>query len=117
MSTVIAGFVLRSTNKLQTIRFYEALGLTTQKHEHDGPVHYEIKPLSDDFVVEVYTKSDVFPEDAVMLSVDSIKDVLYALQVAGFCVRIKAGVRDSVNMKLIYVFDPDDRPVLLLEKK
>ena len=115
MATTIAGFILRAANRQETARFYAELGLRVNEHQHGGPIHHEVGPMSDGCVMEVYTRSPAFSQDALMLNVDSI-DV--SLQVAAkFGIQAKTDARDMGDARFIYIADPDGRPLMLIEKK
>lgn len=115
MAASIAGFVLRAGDRHETSRFYEELGLRGNEHQHGGPVHYAMGPMSDECVMEVYSRSPAFSQDALMLNVDSI---VASLQVAAtFGIQAKMNVREMQDALFIYITDPDGRPVMLIEKK
>ncbi len=115
MTTRIAGIILRATEKDLTARFYAELGLKTHEHEHGGPKHYEVTPLSPEYAVEIYKKSPTFSSDAIMLEVDSLATALYVA--AKFGIEPKGGIRDTDTTRFIYITDPDGRSVMLIEKK
>jgi hypothetical protein len=111
----IAGFVLRSTNKHLTAAFYKDLGLIVEEEQHGGPKHYEVGPLSDAAVVEIYQSSQQFPHDTLMLEVESLQ---LALEVAlRHGVAPTCDIKDTPDMRFVYVTDPDARPLMLIEKK
>lgn len=115
--TKIAGIVLRAKDRGKTAEFYRELGLITNEHSHGGPLHHEVSPVSDEFVLEIYKKSDMakkFTQDAIMIEVDSLDD---ALKVVGkFHRSLNSEIFTSGDMTFVYVTDPDDRMVLLMEK-
>jgi predicted lactoylglutathione lyase len=115
MNTRIAGIVLRASNRHITAEFYKKLGLNTNEHEHGGPKHYEIGPLSKENVVEIYQQSTTFTRDAIMLEVDSIDSAITAVSDLG--IKPKGEVKDSVSMRFVYITDPDGRDVMLIENK
>ena len=78
-------------------------------------MHYEIGPLAASCVVEVYKSTDSFPYDALMINVDSISDVL--VTAARYGSKPTSDVREVSGTKFVYIHDPDDRMVLLIEKK
>ena len=115
MATQIAGFILRSNDCQRTTRFYAELGLVENQHQHGGPQHYVIGPLTDDCVAEVYTRSDRFPQDTLMLCVDSIDT---ALEIAGrYGIKPQTQLSKGSDMDFIYITDPDGRPVMLIQNK
>ncbi len=61
MTARIAGIVLRANDKHRTAQFYLKLGLVPREHQHGGPMHYEVSPLSPQCAVEIYQKSGTFP--------------------------------------------------------
>lgn len=115
--TKIAGLVLRAERKETTARFYSELGLETEKHSHGGPKHYEVTPISETFALEIYARFKQLrklSDDALILEVDSIDDALVIVN--GFRCKIE-GERFQLNeLTFLYVTDPDDRLVLLMEK-
>lgn len=115
MATRIAGIVLRTRDRHVTAQFYARLGLATHEHQHGGPKHFEIGPLSPDYVVEIYQGTEIFDQDAIMLEVDSIADAIAVA--AEFGISPKTDIRGSESMKFIYITDPDGRDVMLIEKK
>ncbi len=115
MVASIAGMVFRAANRHETARFYAELGLGVYEHQHGGPLHYEVAPMSDEIVLEIYLRSPVFARDALMINVDSIE---VALEVASrFQIEAKMPVRDTEDSKFVYINDPDGRDVLLIQKK
>jgi hypothetical protein len=115
MATKIAGFILRSRNRHETADFYAALGLKYHEHSHGGPSHYEVAPNSPDIVLEIYPGSDAYSKDAVMIEVDLIETALKAIERFGS--NPQYPIKGSGKSRFIYVFDPDERPVMLIEKK
>lgn len=115
MATTVAGFILRAADRQETARFYAELGLRANEHQHGGPIHHEVGPMSDECVMEVYIRSPAFSQDALMLNVDSIEAALNV--VAGFGIQAAMDVRDMGDAKFVYIADPDGRPVMLIEKK
>jgi hypothetical protein len=115
MLTQVAGFVLRAKDRHLTARFYSELGLITHEHQHGGPKHYEMNPLAEGCIVEVYTASELFQCDALMLNVASIAT---ALEVAAkYDIAPQTNSRETADMKFVYIKDPDGRVVMLIEKK
>ncbi len=115
MPAKIAGFILRSHNRRETAEFYTALGLTSNEHSHGGPVHAEVGPNSPTIVLEVYSRSEAYHADAVMIEVDSIENSIRA--VARFDPDPVYPIRGDSGFRFIYISDPDERPVMLIEKK
>jgi len=114
MTTHIAGFILRATDRKVTAEFYAALGLDILEHQHSGPFHYELAQHSHDFVVEVYAKSKGFPTDAIMLSVTSLEKSL-GIALALGSVQL-TDIHEGESGRFLYVTDPDMRPVMLLQR-
>lgn len=115
MAAQIAGYILRARDRHKTARFYEELGLCTKEHQHGGPKHFEMGPLAKSCVAEVYQWSESFPQDALMLNVDSISSTLEIA--ARYGIEPETEVRDVTDMKFIYIKDPDGRTVMLIEQK
>lgn len=115
MPTQIAGYILRANQRHVTARFYEELGLVTNEHQHGGPKHYEIKPQADNCVTEVYQRSESFPHDTLMLNVDSISNSLAVAIRYGLTSQTE--LRETADMKFIYIKDPDGRSLMLIEPK
>ena len=116
MSSQILGVVLRSKDPAVTVKFYEALKLRSNYHEHGGPMHYELGPNSQGIVIEVYRQSDNFKRDAIMIEVPSIEEALKAIDEFLLTDFIYV-VKDSVDMRFVYVCDPDGRHVMIIQKK
>ena len=114
-TTRIVGFVQRAHDKHETALFYEALGLTTWHHGHGGPQHYQVSPMFGDAVLEIYQATQTFGKDAVMLEVSSISNALHAVETFGILPR--TDLKETSEMKFIYIIDPDGRDVMLIEKK
>ncbi len=114
VTTQFAGIVLRASSRQDTATFYEALGFTLNEHQHGGPLHFEVHPMSSDIVVEIYTASPTFRRDALMVEVSSIEETLRNIESYGDW---RKDVVQRGDMKFVYVADPDGRPVMLLEKK
>ena len=114
-TTRIVGFVQRAHDKHETARFYKALGLTTWHHQHGGPQHYEVSPVFGDVVLEIYQATPTFAKDAVMLEVPSISNALQIVETFGIFPR--TDLKETTEMKFIYITDPDGRDVMLIEKK
>ena len=110
----IAGIVLRTNGRKATARFYVALGLHENEHQHGGPIHNEFTPFSEEAVLEIYQASENFSRDALMIEVDSI-DV--SLQRISEKDTLLDEVKETQGMRFLYIEDPDDRPVMLLERK
>lgn len=115
MATKIAGFILRSHSRRETADFYAALGLNPHEHSHGGPVHFELGPNSPDIVLEIYQRSDAFYQDAVMIAVDSIENAIKAIE--KFDPDPIYPIKGDEGFRFIYVSDPDERPVMLIQKK
>ncbi len=115
MATKLHGIVLRSKDRVALQRFYEALGLNFNEHQHGGPVHAECSDIDPEFVLEVYQASKSFPADALMLRVDSVADSLTAAQNAGGTVLRRFSEQGDIFFA--YVADPDGRPVMLVQRK
>lgn len=115
MATEIAGCVLRAKDRHVTARFYSALGLGIDEHQHGGPMHYEVGPLALSCVMEVYSWSESFPQDTLMIYVDSIPATLGVVAEHG--IMPTSELKEMSNMKFVYIKDPDNRPVMLIERK
>ncbi len=120
MPTKIAGFVLRCKDRKKTARFYAKLGLTTNEHQHGGPLHFEIGPVRkqlvlefEEFVMEIYDASDKRPRDAPMLMVDSLKKTLKRIKKLDL--EPKKSALGNGRFIYLYITDPDDRDVMLVE--
>mgnify|MGYP001602530872 CR=1 FL=1 len=113
MATQVAGYILRAKDRHTTARFYQELGLNTKEHRHGGPKHYEMGTLTDACVMEVYQWSELFPHDALMLSVDSISNALGIAATYG--IQPRTELREMPEMKFIYINDPDGRAIMLIE--
>lgn len=115
MTARVAGLVLRTGDKHLTARFYKELGLAAREHEHGGPKHYEVGPLSEDCVLEIYQASERISKDTLMLEVASIKA---ALLVAGrFGIKLCTELKEVGDARFVYITDPDGRYVMLIERK
>jgi hypothetical protein len=65
--------------------------------------------------VEIYSRTAVFPQDTLMLNVDSIGE---SLQIAAtFGIRPSTDVREMQGGQFVYITDPDGRPVMFIEMK
>ena len=115
MSASIAGFILRCRDRRATAVFYQTLGLDLLEHAHGGPLHYEMTPYAHDFAGEIYLRSNNFPNDALMLRVDSVEKALD--KVRKLLTTELTGIHESEDGRFVYVEDPDGRPVMLLEHK
>ncbi|TSC84344.1 MAG: hypothetical protein G01um101413_639 [Parcubacteria group bacterium Gr01-1014_13] len=112
----IAGFVLRCADKKITADFYTKLGLNAVKHEHGGPLHFQLEPLADketELVVELYNLSSQYAKDAIMLYVDSIPKALAMAR--DFGIEPKTEVKEAKNFVHVYITDPDGRDVMLIQ--
>jgi hypothetical protein len=116
MPTEIAGIVLRSKDKTFLARFYFDLGLRTSGHQHGGPKHYEVTPLSDNGVLEIYSASEVFSQDALMLYVSSLPEALSAVA-SGYSIYPEHEIKETPDSFFVYIKDPDGRLVMLIQKK
>lgn len=112
--TKIVGVVLRAKDKARSAAFYRALGLELTEHKHGGPMHYEMGPHDPSLVVELYQASDHFRHDALMLSVPNLTDAL------AICFRFNVfpatEIMGTPSMTFVYVRDPDDRLVMLIQQ-
>lgn len=117
MSAVIIGFILRSKNRHITDRYYRALGLYTHEHAHGkGPLHFEVRPLTELPVVEIYEASEKYQSDALMLSVTSLEEAS-KLSIAYLGTGITEIIVSSTGRgRFAYVKDPDGRNVMLIEE-
>ncbi len=115
MNSRIAGFILRAMDKVVTADFYSKLGLSLREHEHGGPLHFEILDASQNFVTEIYQKTEKFAMDAVMIEVGSINDALKIVKEFGIIP--KTELKEMVDIKFMYITDPDGRDVMLIEKR
>jgi hypothetical protein len=114
MTSSIAGFILRSHNRRETADFYAALGLRPHEHSHGGPPHFEVGPNAPDIVLEIYSRSDAYHLDAVMIEVDSIEQALKAIE--KFDPDPLYPIKGE-GFRFLYVSDPDERCVMLIQKK
>jgi hypothetical protein len=112
---LISGIVLRAKDKIRTADFYSKLGLITHDHEHGGPMHYEVREVSKDFVVEIYQNSERFCRDAIMIEVDHLQNTLKVIK--EFCMNESFDLKETETMIFAYIKDPDGRDVMLVEKK
>jgi hypothetical protein len=110
----IAGIILRVKSKEITSDFYLKLGIKLQEHSHGGPLHYECTDFSDSPVLEIYQQSETHIKDALMLEVGSLAKALLVL--SEFNMQSKGQIQEITGLKFIYCLDPDDRPVILIEK-
>lgn len=115
MPTQIIGFVLRAGDRNVTAQFYEKLGLKAKEHQHGGPMHHEVGPLAEGFVVEIYKKSLAFATDAIMIGVDSLEEAIRA--VAEFGIAPKGEIKEIESTRFVYVTDPDGRDVMLIQSE
>jgi hypothetical protein len=116
MSTEIAGIIFRSNNKTLLSRFYTDLGLKSKEHQHGGPKHYEILPMSDDAVLEVYLMSESFPQDALMVYVNLLSESL-SIIAKGYGIYPAHTIKETHDSLFTYIKDPDGRLVMLIQKK
>ncbi len=114
--TKIGGFILRCKDRKITAKFYSKLGLTTNEHQHGGPLHFEVEPIVDELVVELYAASEKFPRDAIILMVDSINKALKAVKDLGIKPKTAKIKSQNLFFSFIYITDPDGRDVMLIEK-
>lgn len=111
----ILGMIFRASDRKTTARFYAAMGLCAHEHQHGGPIHHEIGPMSENAVLEIYTASANFDADALMVEVDSIA---VAVEVAStYGVEPPREVKEAADMRFVYIRDPDGRPLMLIENK
>ena len=116
MKARIAGIILRAPDRHAAARFYGEIGLATREHEHGGPKHYEVGPLSTDCVVEIYKLGEgALAQDALMIEVESIGAVLEVCQ--RYEIKILSALRETPTMNFIYVADPDGRHVMFIENR
>jgi hypothetical protein len=111
----IAGFVLRSKSREETARFYQVLGLATNEHAHGGPRHTELVPMDRVVTCEIYASSPKYSRDALMVYVQSVEETIKKLERASFPQRTDIVKQESSCFA--YVYDPDERPVLLMQKR
>jgi hypothetical protein len=105
----ILGLVRRVKNRTEMTNFYRLLGLSLVEHQHGGPVHMEVSPVSPGFVFEVYERSERYSTDALMIGVEDLKATLQLLQQNGF-------EAPAINEKnFVYVKDPDGVDVMLVQ--
>jgi catechol 2,3-dioxygenase-like lactoylglutathione lyase family enzyme len=116
MSTEIAGIVFRSKDKERLTRFYSDLGLSISEHQHGGPKHYEVTPLSDSGVLEIYSASQLLSQDALMLYVDSLSETL-SIVARGYKINQECEIKETPDSLFVYIKDPDGRLVMLIQKK
>ena len=108
----VAGIILRAGDRTVTAQFYRDLGLTGREHQHGGPVHYELGPMTSDAVVEVYTVSIRHDTDALMVEVESLEATLVRVLPSE-----DVSIIERDDMRFAYIRDPDGRQVLLMQKK
>lgn len=114
MNESVSGIVLRAKDKYVTALFYSEIGLVIKPHQHGGPEHYEMGPVSKGFVVEIYQASDKFSKDALMLEVESLQTSLkIARQFGLYPITTE---KQTSDMKFVYIRDPDGRDLMLIEK-
>lgn len=113
MQARIAGLVLRAQDKSVSANFYHRLGLDLREHEHGGPLHFEMGPHAPGVVFELYKASLKYPEDALMIEVDSLADALLVCAEFG----IAPGEPMRPGAEFVYIVDPDGRSVMLVETK
>lgn len=113
--TKIAGMVFRARDRVRTARFYSDLGLQENEHQHGGPVHHELGPMSENAVVEIYQSSATFTTDALMIEVPSIERALEIIATYDIVPEIEP--RQASDIWFCYVQDPDDRLLMLIEYK
>jgi predicted enzyme related to lactoylglutathione lyase len=113
MATMIAGYILRAKKRNTTVRFYEALGIDMAEQEHGGPKHFEMTSVSAAPVFELYQRTKKFPQDTLMLAVDSIDEAIAVAREFGIVPLQEA--RLASGLKIAYISDPDGRPILLLQ--
>jgi len=106
----IIGLVKRVTNRSKSSAFYSLLGLKTKAHQHGGPIHDEVTPVSTEFVIETYPRSDRFNSDALMIVVDDLKQLLIQLKQNGVIPHFTLSDGQSV-----YVKDPEGNDVMLIQ--
>ena len=113
MPTRIAGVVVRAKDRHVTASFYAALGLETNEHEHGGPKHYTAFPVSPECVLEIYSRSEKYSVDTVLIQVDLIQATLQKLHETHPAQQIE--IKGTDKMKFCYLKDPDGRDVMLFE--
>lgn len=112
MPAEVKGIVFRSKDKSVTAQFYADLGLGMQDHEHGGPRHFGVLPISPTFVLEIYQASEAYDVDAILLNVDSISEALLVAKKYG--IEPITELRVVGNLQSVYIKDPDGRAVMLL---
>ncbi len=115
MPPKIAGVSLRCWNREATAKFYAKLGLDTTEHQHDGPLHFAVTPITDNPVFELYTLSEKHDRDTVMIVVDSIKKALDSAKKNGL--EPRSMVLENKKIIRLFFADPDGREVMLYEKE
>lgn len=112
--TKVVGVVLRAKDTARSAAFYRALGLELTEHRHGGPTHFEMGPNDPSVVVELYQASDTFPHDALMLSVPNLTKALAIC----FCCNVfpATEITTTSSMTFVYVRDPDDRLLMLIQQ-
>jgi hypothetical protein len=113
MSSKLHGLILRSENHVRLEKFYAALGLSFEVHQHGGPVHAACQDIDDAFVLEIYAASRAYPRDALIIRVDSLLASIAIAESLGGALLVAA--RGQGAMHFAYVSDPDGRPVMLFE--
>ena len=111
----IGGMVLRSTKKEETAAFYRVLGISLTEHSHGGPMHFEMMPNDAELVFELYAASQSYKRDAIMIFVEQLEDTLEKLR--NFGVPWYGHTHETVTMRFFYTCDPDQRDVLIIQKK
>ena len=115
MKTSISGIILRVAQKQITADFYAKIGLNFREHSHGGPLHYECLDISPAFVAEIYQSSPAYPDDALMLTVESISEVLDIAKT--FDISPRGMIKETDEIRFIYITDPDGHDVMLVENK
>lgn len=105
---------MRATSHSRTARFYNELGLEAKEHTDHGPTHFELLPLSESMVVEIYQASANFPGDAVMIEVESLEDALEVARRSEISPRSE--IKELKDSRFVYIKDPDGRDVMLIQK-
>lgn len=114
MKTTVAGFILRTGNRVETSKFYAELGLNIKEHRHGGPIHNEVGPMSQECTLEIYLRSQTFTEDVLMLNVNSIDEALCTA--SKFNIQPQTALLKMQDSNYIYITDPDGRSLMLIEK-
>jgi predicted enzyme related to lactoylglutathione lyase len=108
--------VIRSEAPIQTVGFYELLGLRFEEEQHGkGPIHWAAEV--DGAVMEIYpahSPDQIGEATRIGFEVDGVESVLALLRDQG--VEIVSGLKQTQWGLRAVVKDPDGRTVELMQK-